>query len=145
MSTFGHMNNRTGAGRRSPIHALEDIEMKIVKSATLLVVMLAVPAFAQDKPIEFRLVAATSNPVGCTALDPALSRIHTVTRTGDTATIKSSGGVEDTLKQKTPKVYTTVFTLSGVKLDVVADASVAPATLTVVEAQRGCKWNAVAP
>ncbi|CAN5288736.1 hypothetical protein BH10PSE6_BH10PSE6_01100 [soil metagenome] len=119
--------------------------MKIVLSVAALAVVLAGPAFAQDKPIEFRLVAATTNPVGCTALDPAMSRVASVTRKGDTATIKSAGGIDDTMKQKTPNVYSTVFTLSGVKLDIVADASVTPATLTVVEAQRGCKWNAVAP
>ena len=119
--------------------------MKLVKSAAVLAALLAFPAFAQDKPIEFRLIAADSNPVGCRALDPALSRVHTVTKTGDTATIKSSGGIDDTMKQKTPNVYTTVFSLSGVRLDVVADASATPRTLTVVEAQRGCKWNAVAP
>ena len=78
-------------------------------------------------------------------LDAALSRVHGVTKMGDKAIIKSAGGIDDTMKQKTPNVYTTVFTLSGVRLDVVADASVTPATLSVVEAQRSCKWNAVAP
>jgi hypothetical protein len=61
----------------------------------------------------------------------------------DTATITSSGGIDDTMKQKTLNVYTTAFSLSGVRLD--ADASATPRTLTVVEVQRGCKWNAVAP
>jgi hypothetical protein len=120
-------------------------DMTIVKSVAAMAVLLASPAFAQDKPIEFRLAAAKTNPVGCTSLDAALSRVHTVTRTGDTATIKSAGGVDDVMKQKTPNVYSTVFTLGGVRLDVVADASVTPRTLTVVEAQRGCKWNATAP
>lgn len=119
--------------------------MKIVTSVATLAVVLSYPAFAQDKPIEFRLTAAKSNSVGCTALDPALSRVHTVTRMGDKATIKSAGGVDDNLKQKTSNIYTTTFALSGVRLDMVADASVTPATLTVVEAQRGCKWNATAP
>lgn len=123
--------------------------MKIVTKAAALAVMLAAavfaPAFAQDKPIEFRLVAAKTNPVGCNALDAAMSRVASVTKKGDTATIKSAGGIDDTMKQKTPNVYSTVFSLSGVRLDIVADASVTPATLTVVEAQRGCKWNAVAP
>jgi hypothetical protein len=43
-------------------------------------------SFAQDEPIEAPLTAATSNPAGCTALDPALSRV--VTKMGDPATIK---------------------------------------------------------
>jgi hypothetical protein len=123
---------------------MEDIDMKIMKWAAAFAAVLAFPAFAQDKPIEFRLSAATSNPVGGMALDPSLSRVHTVTKTGDTATITSAGGIDDTMKQKTANVYPTVFALSGVKLDVVADASVTPRTLTVVESQRGCKWNAIA-
>jgi len=119
--------------------------MKIVTSVAALAVVLAAPAFAQDKPIEFRLVAATTNPVGCNALDAAMSRVASVTKKGDTATIKSAGGIDDTMKQKTPNVYSTVFTLGGVRLDIVADASATPPTLSVYEAQRGCKWNAVAP
>jgi hypothetical protein len=119
--------------------------MKIVKSAVALAALCAFPALAQDKPIEFRLIAAKSNPVGCMGLDGALSRVHTVTKKGDTAIIKSAGGIDDVMKQKTPNVYTTVFTLSGIRLDVVADTSVTPGTLSVVEAQRACKWNATAP
>jgi hypothetical protein len=38
-----------------------------------------------------------------------------------------------------------MLSLGGTKLDVVADASVTPRTLTVTEAQRGYKWNAIAP
>src|SRR5476651_1435182 len=117
--------------------------MRIMKSAAALIAVIAFPALAQDKPIEFRLAAAKTNPVGCSDLDAAMSRVHSVTRMGDKAVIKSAGGVDDTMKQKTPNVYTTVFALNGVRLDIVADASVTPATLTVVEAQRGCKWNAV--
>ena len=120
-------------------------DMKTLKSIAVFAVVLAFPALAQDKPIEFRLIADKANPVGCTALDASMSRVHTVTKTGDTALIKSSGGIDDVMKQKTPNVYSTVFTLSGVKLDIVADASKTPATLSVVEAQRGCKWHAIAP
>jgi hypothetical protein len=124
---------------------MEDIDMKILKWAAGFAALLVFPAFAQDNPIEFRLAPAKSNPVGCTALDADLSRVHTVTKTGDKATIKSAGGIDDTMKQNTPNVYTTVLSLGGTKLDVVADASVTPRTLTVTEAQRGYKWNAIAP
>lgn len=119
--------------------------MKLVKFAAGLAALLALPALAQDKPIQFRLAGAKSNPVGCMALDPALSRVHTVTRIGDKATIKSAGGIDDTMKQKSPNVFATVFALNGFKLDIVADESVTPPTLTVVEAQYSCKWNAIAP
>jgi hypothetical protein len=102
-------------------------------------------ASAQNAPIEYRLTADKANPAGCTSLDASLSRVHTVTVTGDKALLKSAGGINDTLKQASPGIYKTTFSLAGVRLDVVADASTPPRSLTVVEAQRSCKWNAVAP
>lgn len=111
----------------------------------VLTAILAAAATAQSAPIEFRLAADKANPGGCTSLDASLSRVHTVTVTGDKALLKSAGGINDTLKQASPGVYKTTFSLAGVRLDVVADASKAPRSLTVVEAQRSCKWNAVAP
>ena len=98
-----------------------------------------------NAPIEFRLAAEKSNPMGCISLDASLSRVHAVTLMGDKATLKSAGGINDTLKQTSPGVYKTVFTLGGVRLDVVADASKTPRSLTVAEAQRGCRWAAIAP
>ncbi len=44
--------------------------MKIVTSAAELAGMFAAPAYAQDKPIECRLVAASTNPVVCNVLGP---------------------------------------------------------------------------
>ena len=111
----------------------------------ILTVILAATAGAQGAPIEFRLTADKANPAGCTSLDASLSRVHTVTVTGDKALLKSAGGINDTLKQSSPGIYKTTFSLAGVRLDVVADASKTPRSLTVVEAQRSCKWNAVAP
>ena len=49
------------------------------------------------------------------------------------------------MKLVRPNVYETEFALSGVRLDVVADLSASPKTLTVTEKNRGCKWMAVAP
>ena len=49
------------------------------------------------------------------------------------------------MKLVRPNVYETVFSLSGVRLDVLADLSATPKTLTVVEKNRGCKWMAVQP
>jgi len=100
--------------------------MKIVASAAVLPVILAVPALAQDSMPPCR---------GCTAWPRWEIR----------PPFKSAGGIDDTIKQTKPNVYATAFSLGGVKLDVVANASVTPATPSVVEAQRGCKWNAVAP
>lgn len=111
----------------------------------VLTAILAAAAIAQAAPIEFRLAADKANPAGCTSLDASLSRVHTVTVTGDKALLKSAGGINDTLKQASPGVYKTTFGMAGVRLDVVADASKTPRSLTVVEGQRSCKWNAVAP
>jgi hypothetical protein len=99
---------------------------------------------AQGVPIEFRLVPASGNPAGCTQLDSAMSRVHTVTPMGSEATIRSAGGINDTLKQTSPNVYTTQFRLGAVTLNVVADASRMPRTLNVTEPKIGCRWNAIA-
>ena len=114
-------------------------------TAIVAALITAATASAQDRPIEFRLAGATTNPVGCMSMDSSLTRVHTVTLNGDTAIIKSAGGIDDKLKQTSPGIYKTVFSMGGVRLDVVADATSTPRTLTVVEAQRGCKWNAIAP
>jgi hypothetical protein len=127
--------------------------MTIVKSPMLVAAvlagsvagMLSTAADAQNAPIEFRLIAAQGNPTGCMSLDASLSRVHTVTLMGDKATIKSAGGIDDTMKLTAPNVYKTTFSLGGVRLDVVADASKTPRTLDVTEAARGCRWNATAP
>lgn len=100
---------------------------------------------AQDKPIEFRLAAAKGNLSDCMRLDASLSRVHTITLMGETASIKSAGGINDTLKQKTARVYTTTFNMGGVRLDVVADASTTPRTLKVTDTNAGCRWDAIAP
>jgi hypothetical protein len=99
---------------------------------------------APGVPIEFRMVPAQGNPAGCFQLDAAMSRVHTVTPMGNDATIRSAGGINDTLKQTAPNIYTTRFRLGSVTLDVVADASRMPRTLTVTEPKVGCRWNAVA-
>ncbi len=127
--------------------------MKTMKMTLSLLASIAATAAAEagaqsppaGAPIEFRLAAEKSNPMGCISLDASLSRVHAVTLMGDKATLKSAGGINDTLKQTSPGVYKTTFSLGGVRLDVVADASRAPRTLTVAEAQRGCRWNATAP
>jgi hypothetical protein len=44
-----------------------------------------------------------------------------------------------------PAVYTANLSLGGTTLNVVADASKSPKTLTVTEPRLGCRCNAVAP
>jgi len=111
----------------------------------LVACMLCAPAYAQNAPLQFRLAAAKGNPSSCVNLDAALSRVHTITPAGDTATIKSAGGVNDKMKQSSPNVYTSSTSLGGVTLVVTADASKTPRTLDVKEPKLGCAWNAIAP
>jgi hypothetical protein len=102
-------------------------------------------AVAQDAAIPFRVVATDRNPAACQRFDAALSRVHTFTVTGGGASLRSAGGVNSDMTQATPGVYTTNFSLGGTTLNVVADGSKSPKTLTVTEPRLGCRWNAVAP
>ncbi|WP_422029617.1 hypothetical protein [Reyranella sp.] len=116
--------------------------MKSVVIAAVLFGTTASAVYAQGAPIEFRMAASDANLAGCRSLDAQLSRVHSVTLQGDKAQLKLAGGVSDTLKQTSPGIYTSVFTLSGVRLDVVADASKSPRTLIITEKNRGCRWDA---
>lgn len=100
---------------------------------------------AQSTSVEFRVVAGDRNPSGCRNFDTALSRVHTFTATGDTASITSSGGVTSNMRRTAPGVYTTDFSLGSTTLRVVADTSSSPKTLNVTEPRLGCRWSAVAP
>lgn len=106
---------------------------------------LAPPAGAQQGPIEFRMAAAVGNPSGCVRYDSSLSRVHTLTVAGDKAALKSAGGVNETLKRTAPNVYKTTSRLAGITLDIVADGSKSPKTLTMTETNLGCRWAAIAP
>src|SRR3990167_9886817 len=103
---------------------------------------MALPAVAQDGAIQFRLAAATGNPSNCIRYDSTLSRVHTLTVTGDKATLKSAGGVNETLKQTAPMVYKSTAQLAGTMLAIFADASKSPRTLTITETNLGCRWAA---
>lgn len=114
-------------------------------AAASLVGLFSTAAAAQDAAIQFRVVAADRNPSACKQFDAALSRVHSFTATGDSASLRSAGGITSNMVQTTPKVYTTNFSLGGTTLNVVADASKSPKTLVVTEPRLGCRWNAVAP
>lgn len=117
----------------------------ITTSLAGILAALALPASAQDGPIQFRMAAAVGNPSNCIRYDSSLSRIHTLTVTGDKAVLKSAGGINETLKQTTPKVYKTTSQLAGASLAIVGDASKSPKTLTITETNLGCHWAAIAP
>lgn len=122
-----------------------------MKNATLtfsmaaILAAVALPAGAQQEPIEFRMAAAVGNPSNCVRYDSSLSRVHTLTVMGDKAALKSSGGINETLKRTAPNVYKTTSRLAGVTLDIVADGSKSPKTLTMTETNLGCRWAAIAP
>ena len=99
----------------------------------------------QGTPIEFRVVATSRNPSACQQFDAALSRVHTFTPAGATATLRTAGGVTSNMTQTTPGVFTTVLGIGGTNFNVVADTSKSPKTLDVTEPRLGCRWNAVAP
>jgi hypothetical protein len=102
------------------------------------------PSSTVNAPIEFRVVPER-NPAGCTRFDMPLSRVHTFRGAGDTATVTSAGGITSNMRQTSPGVYTTDFSLGGTTLRVVADASSSPKSLIVTEPRLGCRWSAVAP
>ena len=105
--------------------------------------MLAQAASAQDSVTDFRLAAAPGNIQGCIAMDSAFTRVHTLTIRGGAAEIKSAGGIDDKMKMVRPGVYETTFQLSGGHLDIVADTTATPRTLTVTSKNLGCKWMGV--
>jgi hypothetical protein len=86
--------------------------------------LISLAAAAQGAAIQFRVVAVDRNPSSCQRFDAALSRVHTFTPAGDTATLMTAGGTN---------------------FNVVADTSKSPKTLDVTEPRLGCRWNAVAP
>ena len=98
------------------------------------------PTAASGPTYTFRLAPAR-NLVGCSRLDAALSREHTVTPAGNEAHFRSAGGVNDTGRQVRPGVYATDFSLANVRLDVVADLSQPTKTLVVTEKNAGCRWS----
>ena len=99
----------------------------------------------QGAPIEFRVVATSGNPSACQQFDAALSRVHTFTPAGSTATLRTAGGVTSNMTQTTPGVFTTILGIGGTNFNVVTDTSKSPKTLDVTEPRLGCRWNAVAP
>jgi len=119
--------------------------VSLIPAASLLLALSGPAALAQSESVDFRLVASKSNPMACNNLDASLSRVHTVTLTGEKAHIKSAGGVNDDMKLAAPKVYKTSFSLGGVTLQVTADAGAKPRSLQVAEPKLGCKWDAITP
>jgi hypothetical protein len=107
-----------------------------------MILLPSVAGAAEDSVTRYRLAADPSNMTTCRALDPALGRPHTITVKDGDVEITSAGGIEGRMREVRAGAYSVVFELSGQRLDVVADLSAAPKTLTVTERQLGCKWRA---
>lgn len=101
-------------------------------------------ARAQGTAVEFRVVPTDRNPGTCRQWDAELSRVNTVTRDGDTAVLRTAGGITRVMAQTSPNVFSTTLALGGTNFNVVADASRSPGTLEVEEPRAGCRWSAVA-
>ncbi len=93
----------------------------------------------QSAEMMFRLTAGDRNPSACQQVDAAMSRPQSVTIVGDTAVLKSNGGINGTAKQADPGVYKSKWTLANVTFDIEVNASTK--TLTVAEPKLGCKWS----
>ena len=100
-------------------------------------------AATEDSITRYHLVGETGNASKCKFLDPALSRLHTVTVTQGDVEIMSAGGIEGRMREIRPGTYGVVFELSGLRLDVVADLSPAHRMLSVSDRELGCRWRAV--
>jgi hypothetical protein len=107
--------------------------------------LISAQAAAQNAGIQFRVVAGDRNPSSCQQFDAALSRVHTFTPAGDTATLRTAGGVTSNMKQTTPGVFTSTLGIGGTNFNIIADTSKTPKALDVTEPRLGCRWNAVAP
>lgn len=112
--------------------------------AAALAVAAAWPSGAQNSPIEFRVVPTDRNPASCRRWDAELSRVNTFTRNGDTATLRTAGGITRDMTQGPPNVFVTTMALAGTNFNVSADLSKAPGSLDVSEPRIGCRWSAIA-
>jgi hypothetical protein len=97
---------------------------------------------AEDSVARYRLSADPGNTTSCRDLDAVLARMHTVTVKKGDVEITSAGGIEGRMHKVSEGVYVVAFELSGQRLDVVANLSTVPKTLTVSDRLFGCRWRA---
>ena len=97
---------------------------------------------AEDSVARYRLSADPANTNSCRDLDAVLARLHTVTVKKGDVEITSAGGIEGRMHKVSEGVYVVAFELSGQRLDVVANLSTVPKTLTVSDRLFGCRWRA---
>jgi hypothetical protein len=109
--------------------------------AAALLVPIGVAA-AEDSVTHYHLAADAANTSSCRDLDAVLARLHIVTVKKGDVEITSAGGIEGRMHKMSEGVYVVTFELSGQRLDVVANLSTVPKTLTVSDRLFGCRWRA---
>jgi hypothetical protein len=109
--------------------------------AAILLAATPLAASAQGSVTKYRLAGVPGNIQGCIRLEPSLARVHTLTVKDGNAELKFAGGIDQKLKASKPGVYVADFEMSGARLDVTADTTAAPKTLTVISKNLGCKWT----
>jgi hypothetical protein len=116
-----------------------------MKSAGFVVAAVLVPIAvlaAEDSVTRYHLSADPANTSSCRDLDDVLARLNTVTVKKGDVEITSAGAIEGRMHKVSEGVYVVAFELSGQRLDVVANLSTAPKTLTVSDRLFGCRWRA---
>jgi hypothetical protein len=109
--------------------------------AAIVLAVTPLAAAAQDSVTRFRLAGDPGNIQGCIALESSMARVHTLTVKGGNADLRFAGGVDQKLTPSKPGLYVADFEMSGARLDVTADTTVTPNTLTVVSKNLNCKWT----
>lgn len=109
--------------------------------------MMMVAAAAQAQQAEIyktRLEPEAKNVGPCMEIDSALRREHTLTVTGATAKLASSGGVKANMKQTPAKTYENALVQMGPnQFKIVADLNKKPATMVITDNRMGCRWSGV--
>lgn len=107
--------------------------------------MIAATAHAQQPEVyKARLEPEAKNVGLCMEIDSALRREHTLTVTGATAKVASSGGVKANMKQTAAKTYENALVQMGPnQFKIVADLNKKPATMVITDNRMGCRWSGV--
>jgi len=117
--------------------------MRVALSLALSGILVA-PALAAAEVIHFRMAPDPTNDVDCSALDPGLRGLHTVTLKDGVAMISSTGGLEGRLTRQRPGVYGIAFELAGHRLDGIAYLDGSAARLVVMARDGRCRWAGTA-
>lgn len=132
-------------GLANPDHLEKTVIRRTIGMACGLALISVTAYTQQPAAMNFRLSAVDKNPSGCKSADTSLSRQQTVTIAGDTAVLKSNGGINDKAKQTSPGVYKTKWSANGTTYDIEVNTTTSPKTLVVAEVKMGCKWMGSAP